>query len=581
MSNAASFSRSGAAAIAAGAEALQAASAGTGVPADDPTVADLDAASSAATATATVVLPYATDDAPAPPTGAAAVSLRGRTVRGSAWALGGHATGQLLRFGGNLVLAWLLVPKLFGLMALVNIFIQGLGMFSDVGIGPAIIQNRRGDQPAFLNTAWTIQVGRGFVLWLCACGLAWPVAHFYGRSDPELAQLAWLIPISGLTAVLQGFNSTKLFTLNRHLMMRRVEVVEVAARVVSLVVMITWAFATRHNPTVAPLVAGGITGALVTLLMSHVALPGQRNRLQWDPSAAQELFKFGRWIFISTVLTFLAAQADRLIFGKMIPLEQLGVYSIAALMAAMPTQAIIKVVSSVMFAAFSRAREAHDTHAERFFERARLPMLVAGGVCATGMIGVGPPLVTLLYNRHYENAGWMLQLLAVSAWLQVMQITSGAALLAMGATRWVAAGNVAKLSGMVIFIPLGYRLAGFPGAIGGIIASDLLKYAVSAWAVRRHGLRVLWMDGQLSALVALGSGLALASGWMATHNARGSGTTGQHLLALLAVAVGGLLAVSVWVPIAWRSMPTAWRDRVTETWFARKSGPSGSAAGPR
>jgi hypothetical protein len=143
MSNAASFSRSGAAAIAAGAEALQAASAGTGVPADDPTVADLDAASSAATATATVVLPYATDDAPAPPTGAAAVSLRGRTVRGSAWALGGHATGQLLRFGGNLVLAWLLVPKLFGLMALVNIFIQGLGMFSDVGIGPAIIQNRR------------------------------------------------------------------------------------------------------------------------------------------------------------------------------------------------------------------------------------------------------------------------------------------------------------------------------------------------------------------------------------------------------------------------------------------------------
>jgi O-antigen/teichoic acid export membrane protein len=418
--------------------------------------------------------------------------------------------------------------------------------------------------------------------------LAWPVAHFYSRSDPELAQLAWLIPISGVTAILQGFNATKLFTLNRHLMMRRVEVVEVVTRFVSLVVMIVWAFAQRHNPTVAPLVAGGITGALVTLLMSHFALPGQRNRFHWDASAAQELFKFGRWIFISTVLTFLAAQADRLIFGKMIPLDQLGVYSIAALMAAMPTQAIIKVVSSVMFAAFSRAREAHDTHAERFFERARLPMLVAGGVCATGMIGVGPPLVKLLYNRHYESAGWMLQLLAVSAWLQVMQITSGAALLAMGATRWVAAGNVAKLSGLVIFIPLGFPLTGFPGAVGGIIASDLLKYAVSAWAVRRHGLRVLWMDGQLSALVALGSVLALGFGWLATHNhaahggggGGGGGTTAQHLLALLAVAVGGLLAVSVWVPIAWRSLPATWRDRLTGA-LARRTAPSGSAAGLR
>src|SRR5262245_18372468 len=85
-----------------------------------------------------------------------ATSLRQRTIRGSAWTTTESVAAVVLRLGSNLVLTRLLLPEMFGVMALVNIFIQGLQMFSDVGIGPAIIQNRRGDDPSFLNTAWTI-----------------------------------------------------------------------------------------------------------------------------------------------------------------------------------------------------------------------------------------------------------------------------------------------------------------------------------------------------------------------------------------------------------------------------------------
>lgn len=505
-----------------------------------------DAGGAAAeTAAAAAALEYAGEEVPAPPASGDGASLRGRAVRGSLWTLGGHVAGQFLRFGGNLVLAWLLNPKLFGVMALVNIFVQGLGMFSDVGIGPAIIQNKRGDQPAFLNTAWTIQVVRGFVLWLAACLIAWPIARLYG-----IPELFWLIPVSALTAVLQGFNSTKLFTLNRHLELGRITLVEIAARAVSLGVMVAWAWSTRHNPTVWPLVAGSITSVAVTLLLSHAALPGVPNRLYWDPSAARELFRFGRWIFVSTVLTFLATQADRLIFGKMIPLEVLGVYSIAALMAAMPTAAILKVGSSVMFAAYSRAREAHDSFAP-FFERARLPLLAVGGVAVTCMIAVGPAAVDLLYDRRYLGAGWILQLLAVAAWLQILQVTGGSALLALGATRWVAAGNVAKLSGMVLLIPLGYRIYGLPGAIGGIIASDLLKYAVSAFAVRRQGLRVGSIDLLLSLLVAAAAALGAGAAWVAAREVPGGGAAA----ALAAVGAGVFVGCGAWVPVGWRLLP--------------------------
>ncbi len=107
------------------------------------------------------------------------LTLKQRAIRGSLWTLSGHTSSQILRLGSNLILTRLLFPEAFGLMALVQTFIIGLEMFSDVGIRPSIIQNHRGNDPSFLNTAWTIQVIRGFMLWLGACLMAIPAANFF------------------------------------------------------------------------------------------------------------------------------------------------------------------------------------------------------------------------------------------------------------------------------------------------------------------------------------------------------------------------------------------------------------------
>src|SRR5258708_1248517 len=90
--------------------------------------------------------------------------LRGLVVRGTFWALASYGVGQVLRLASNLVLTRLLVPEVFGLMALVQSFIGGLAMFSDVGTSSSIIRHPRGEEPVFLNTAWTMQILRG--IWL-------------------------------------------------------------------------------------------------------------------------------------------------------------------------------------------------------------------------------------------------------------------------------------------------------------------------------------------------------------------------------------------------------------------------------
>ena len=121
-------------------------------------------------------------------------SLMARALRSSMLTVGGFGAAQVMRLASNLILTRLLFPEAFGLMALVSVFMMGLQQFSDVGVTPAILQSRRGDERDFLNTAWTIQAVRGAGLWLLACALAWPMAWIY--DEPQLLHL---LPVASLT----------------------------------------------------------------------------------------------------------------------------------------------------------------------------------------------------------------------------------------------------------------------------------------------------------------------------------------------------------------------------------------------
>ena len=163
-----------------------------------------------------------------------AADTRKRALQGSVWTLFGYGGAQVLRLGSNLVLAHLLFPSAFGVMALVTVFMQGLQMFSEVGIGPSIIQNSKGDDREFLDTAWTIQILRGFALWIFSCLLSWPASVFFGTNDPSGADLLYILPVIGFSSVLGGFNSTAVFSLNRHLRIASITWLELIPQAISV-----------------------------------------------------------------------------------------------------------------------------------------------------------------------------------------------------------------------------------------------------------------------------------------------------------------------------------------------------------
>lgn len=459
-------------------------------------------------------------------------SLRSKVLSGAAWTIAGFGSSQIIRLGSSLVLTRLLYPEAFGLIALVNVFLMGLGMFSDLGLAPNIVQNSRGDDPDFLNTAWTVQVARGTILWFFAYLLASPASLFYDQ--PELRQL---VPVAGLSALIAGFNSTGLPRLQRHLAVAKFTLITLTSHVCSVAVMIAWAMV---HPTVWALVAGAVASSVMTLGLSHLAIADERNRFGWERNAARELLHFGRWIFLSTLLAFLVGQSDRLIFGKLMPLEMLGVYSIALMFSMVPSQVTNQVGTSVVFPALSRIIGSKGDLAAAF-RRVRLAIFALGGLVVVCLFSGARPLIEILYDPRYESAGWILELLVLGTWFQILEVPSGSALLASGLPRWLAAANGFKLLGIASLTPLGFWLGGFRGAISGFVAAETLRYAVCALGARRLGLKTLNLDLFLSAWV----GLAACAGRYASTVI---GTTDASVGLSLAGAVS--VAFVIWLPVA-------------------------------
>jgi O-antigen/teichoic acid export membrane protein len=476
---------------------------------------------------------------PEPSEPSSTANLTQRATRGALWVAFGYGGAQIIRFVGNLVLTRLLFAEAFGLMALIASVLQGLELFSDIGIGPSIIQNDRADR-RFVNTAFTMQAGRGVVLWLIACALSPILADAY--DEPALA---WMLPLCAVNAVLAGLHNTNLVTLNRDLNLRSVEIVQIGAQVVGFVVMVGWALI---SPTVLALVAGSLATATARLAMTHLYLPGPRNRFAWDRGAARDLVRFGRWIFVSTVLSFLAGQSDRLVFGALVPMERLGVYSIGMAVAMMPSDVLAKLALSVVFPLHSSIRRGgHE--AGDLFERTRRPILVLAGWALTGLIVGGPTAVEILYDERYASAGWVVQLLSLGSWFLVLGSLYGAMLLAHGRPSMVTAGHAAKLLGMAVLIPVGYFVGrdlhpegDLAGAVAGFALAEMFRYAVSAGAARGLGLHGLRLDRGLTAMVLLVGGAgALGAMWLAS--------VGVH--PLLRAALITVVVTLAWAPFGW------------------------------
>lgn len=399
-------------------------------------------------------------------------TLRSRALHGSAATTIGYGASQVLRLVNSYVLARLIVPEEMGLMGMVSVLLTGLQMFSDIGTAPSIIQNRRGGDPDFLNTAWTLQIARGFGLWLLACICAVPFAIF--EHQPRLIVL---VIVCGSSSVISGFTSTSLVFLSRQLYLGKVTMLGIAGQIVMLTVTVIWALI---SPTVWALVAGNYAGVIFQTVLSYFVVPGHRNRLAFNREDARAMFNFGRWIFISTALTFFAGYSDKLMFGPLLGPAQFAIYGIAFQFATLPPTFVKKIGGQVVFPMLAEiARERPDMFYKRL-AHARMALIGVSLCLLLPLILFGQHVINILYPQEWRDAGWMLRILAAGACGGIIISTYGSALFALGKTFQAMFLLVTQLIILVAAALLGYHWYGEKGFIVGVAAVEWLNYPFMA-----------------------------------------------------------------------------------------------------
>lgn len=477
---------------------------------------------------------------PTPPPADAAPTKR-TVVTSAAWVAAGFGYNQAIRLVSSVIIAHLLYPQALGLMALAVTFLTGLALFSDLGIRTSVVQSKRGDDPAFLDTAWTLQVIRGLVLWAAACAVAWPAAYWRPAAEPDLL---WLLPLLGATAAIDGLTSTKLLTLHRHLSQKRAVLLEAAIQTVAVAAMLAWAVADR---SVLSLTVGPILASVLRAGLSHVALPGRRNWFRWDRPSLRELVHVARWIYLGTVMTFIAGFADRFVVGYQ-SLETLGVYHIAGQLVLVAVALMAAASGQLIFPVYSRFIASGRGLAPAF--RRLHPLAGAlSAVLVAGLIGAGPTLVRVLYDARYHDAGWLLPLMAAGAWFQIIEANAGAVFLSQGRPRISALANTAKVVCLAALIPLGTWLDGLRGMVLALIAGDVARYLTTALALRREGINIFRSDLGWTLFVA---GAGLGARWLGEAAFGGAAGRGALAVRFLVEGAGVVMVWSVVMVALWR-----------------------------
>lgn len=435
-------------------------------------------------------------------------SLRSRVIRAGAWTIAGHVARQILRLGSNLIMTRLLVPEMFGIMALANVLLFGLQLFSDFGLRQNIVQSRRGHDQVFLDTAWAVQILQGLVIGVAALAIAgalhllnqhqWlPATSVY--ADPALPAV---LAVLSINLMINGFESTKLITASRNLVLGRLTLIDLGCQIGGLLLMLAWVYVDR---SVWALVAGSLLSTLLKVVLGNIALPGINNRWHWERESLREILGFGKWIIATSILGFLAASGDRLILGGLIDTATLGLYSIAFFMIGALRDAFGRLIGDVAFPALSEVAREQPALLKETYYKLRQPIDMVTLLACGLLFTAGHLVVRLLYDNRYLPVGHMLEILAVSLF-EIRYAVAIQCFIALGKPKLMIPVIGIQVIALYAAMPLVFAAYGMEGALwmaGGSFLLTLpmiifLKIRLDLFDLGRE-LRVLpWLAGGLA-----------------------------------------------------------------------------------
>lgn len=381
-----------------------------------------------------------------------------RPLRSAAIVTAGQIVSYGCSFVRNLILARLLTKADFGLAAAFSMTISLLELAGRMSFGAQIVQTRDGDRPEFVASAHTFQfllslISAVLILILCA-----PLAAAFKVPDAT-----WAFATLALSPFLGSLAHLDFMVRQRQLEFLPAALIEAVPQIVMTIVAWPLAVWLGDFRVILWLMVGK---AALSVLMSH--LMAQRSyRWSFDRAIMRSMFTFSWPLLLNGLLMFGSQQADQLLVGTFLSLEQLAMYSVSFSLVSIPWFIFARVTSQLMLPVLSRSQD----DAPRFQRQYQLCVetaTFASVMVLAPLIAAGEELITILYGAKYSGAGMIVAVLGVTSGFRFLRLAPAIAAISRSDTKNQLFSNI-------------WRNASLPLALGAaVLGGNVLTIATCA-----------------------------------------------------------------------------------------------------
>lgn len=409
-----------------------------------------------------------------------ALSLKRQTISGMIWS-------SLQRFGtmgvsfiSNMVLARLLTPDDYGCIGMLMIFIALSNTFIDGGFGSALIQKKRPTQEDY-STIFYWNIFLSIVLYIILFLCAPLVAGFY-----EIDLLSNVLRVEGLVLVINAFGIIQANQLRKQLRFKSISLITVSASVVSVVVAITMAL---KGCGVWSLVYQQIVQSLVSTILYWV-------HSSWRPSKVfslesfKELFGFGSYILLSSLINTFCNNLNGLLIGKFFSASSMGFFTQAKKIQDVFSSSIDAVVGQVTYPVLVEVKDKYEELKKMLSQFNSLllyivtPLMLLLNLLAT-------PVIELLLGAKWLPAVPYLKILVFQGIAVCIQNVNYHAVASIGRSKTLFTSTLIKRVISIIALIVGMSLGGIEGILWGMVFSSFFIYFYNSMMVHKYiGYRI-------------------------------------------------------------------------------------------
>lgn len=384
-----------------------------------------------------------------------------KIASGAVWMVLFKLVERSLGFVSTLILARLLVPADFGLVAMATALMAMMELLTAFGFDWALIQRADAERRHF-DTAWTMNILCGLITAVAMVALAVPIARFY--SEPDVTRVVLVLAIGPLV---QGFENIGTVYFRKDLAFKREFLFQVGKKLAMFAITIPLAWWMRSYWA---LVAGIVTGKVMAVVLSYRLHP---YRPRFSMAAWADLIGFSKWLLINNLLLFVRERGADFIIGRLAGARALGIFTMGAEIANLPTTQLVAPINRAVYPGYTRMAGQSGALRSGFLSVVAMIALL-GTAAGTGIAAVAPLLVKVLLGERWMDSVPVMQIVAFAGVLTALQTNSYSVYLALGRPDLQTRIQSVYVALLIPLILLGMHGRGLEGAAAALLLATAL-----------------------------------------------------------------------------------------------------------